>query len=118
MVELARKLTLETFLQLPQQETGSELIDGEAVVKMSPPYSLASLQTALVLLQAPWAQEQGRIRTEWSVLLCRKEQDWVPVPDFLDVSYQRFAADWFVEGACPLAPELVVEIISPDSDVW
>jgi Uma2 family endonuclease len=37
----------------------------------------------------------------------------VPIPDLLYVSYDRLAADWPEDGPCPVAPELVIEIISP-----
>jgi len=32
-------------------------------------------------------------------------------PDY--VSYNRLAADWFADEACPVIPELAIEIISP-----
>jgi CRISPR-associated protein Cas5/DevS len=39
--------------------------------------------------------------------------DWVRVPDLTYVSYNRLAVDWFADEACPVIPELAIEIISP-----
>ena len=33
--------------------------------------------------------------------------------DLTYVSYHRLAADWLEDEACPVIPELVIEIISP-----
>jgi Uma2 family endonuclease len=38
----------------------------------------------------------------------------VPVPDLLYVSYERLSPDWNQDEACPVVPELVIEIISPE----
>jgi Uma2 family endonuclease len=38
----------------------------------------------------------------------------VPVPDLLYVSYDRLSRERLIDEACPVAPELVIEIISPD----
>jgi len=37
----------------------------------------------------------------------------VPVPDLTYVSYQRLSADVMEDEACPVPPELAIEIISP-----
>ncbi|WP_333387433.1 hypothetical protein [Microcoleus sp. B4-D4] len=36
------------------------------------------------------------------------------VPHLLYVSYQRLSRDWNEDEACPVVPELVIEIISPE----
>ena len=38
----------------------------------------------------------------------------MPVPDLLYVSYERLSPDWNQDEACPVVPELVIEIISPE----
>lgn len=35
----------------------------------------------------------------------------MPAPDLLYVSYQRLSPDWNQDEACPVVPELVIEII-------
>ncbi|WP_243902944.1 Uma2 family endonuclease [Aetokthonos hydrillicola] len=50
---------------------------------------------------------------EWAIKLKLENEDWIPVPGLAYVSYNRLAANWLHDEACPVAPELVIEIISP-----
>jgi Uma2 family endonuclease len=109
-----KRLTLEEFLALPE----GDVTYGEAVPKykdeeMSPKFSHSLTTGALFLLLSAWAQGKGRVVIEWAIKLTRDRQDWVPVPDMTYLSYSRLAADWFADEACPVIPELVIEIISP-----
>ncbi|WP_414756400.1 Uma2 family endonuclease [Anabaena sp. CCY 9910] len=118
MTQLKNKLTLEEFLALPEEDIIYELIDGEAVPKfkngeMSPKFFHSSITGALFILLSTWAQGKGRVVIEWAIKLTRNQQDWVPVADLVYVSYNSLAADWLQDEACPVAPELVIEIISP-----
>jgi Uma2 family endonuclease len=113
-----KDLTLEEFLALTESDTIYELVDGEAIPKfkndeMSPKFSYSSITGALFLLLSAWAEGKGRVVIEWAIKLTRDRQDWVPVPDLTYVSYNRLAADWFADEACPVIPELAIEIISP-----
>ena len=114
----SKQLTLEQFLALPEGDAIYEFIDGEAVQKfkndeMSPKFFHSSTVGALFVLLSAWAQGKGRIVIEWAIKLIHNRQHWVPVPDLTYVSYSRLAADWFADEACPVIPELVIEIISP-----
>jgi Uma2 family endonuclease len=40
-------------------------------------------------------------------------ETYSPVPDLSYVSFNRLPATWEENAACPVAPELVIEIISP-----
>ncbi|BAY64050.1 hypothetical protein NIES22_41410 [Calothrix brevissima NIES-22] len=118
MIKLNSQLTLEEFLALPQGDIIYELIDGAAVPKftnddMAPKYFHSSVTGALFILLSAWAQGKGRIVIEWAIKLIRNQQDWVPVADLTYISYNRLPADWLQDEACPIAPELVIEIISP-----
>ncbi|MDF2388810.1 Uma2 family endonuclease [Nostoc ellipsosporum NOK] len=118
MNQLKTQLTLEKFLALPEGDIIYELIDGEAIPKfkndeMSPKFFHSSITGALFILLSAWAQAKGRVVIEWAIKLMRNQQDWVPVPDLTYVSYNRLAADWLQDEACPVPPELVIEIISP-----
>ena len=113
-----KDLTLEEFLALPESDITYELVDGEAIPKfkndeISPKFSHSSITGALFLLLSAWAQGKGRVVIEWAIKLTRNQQDWVPVPDLTYISYNRLAADWFADEACPVIPELAIEIISP-----
>lgn len=112
--DVRQKLTLAEFLRLPESDQSFELVDGELVPKMSPKFFHSSLTTVFWLEFSRWCDGLGRIRVEWSVILKRNEQDWVPVPDLLYISYDRLSKDWCEDAPCPVAPELVIEILSPE----
>ncbi|AFZ20678.1 Uma2 family endonuclease [Allocoleopsis franciscana] len=113
MVKSQSQLTLEEFLALPDNDVAYELIDGQAVPKMSPKFFHSSVQKALLLLLDPWSEDRGRIEPEWAVTLKRQGKDWVPAPDLLYISYERLPTDWLRDEACPTPCELAIEIISP-----
>jgi Uma2 family endonuclease len=112
--QASSEMTLEQFLSLPENDESYELINGEAIKKMSPKFFHSSLTTVFWVEISGWCDERGRVRVEWSVILKRRGKDWVPVPDLLYVSYDRLAADWREDAPCPVLPELVIEIVSPD----
>jgi len=116
MLQTKNQLTLEEFLTLPEGEGDItyELIDGQALPKMSPNKFHSRLTRTLIKLLEQWGDERGEIGVEWAVKLTRKRRDWVPVPDVLYVSYERLSPDWNEDEACPVVPELVIEIISPE----
>ncbi|KJH71742.1 Uma2 family endonuclease [Aliterella atlantica] len=113
MIQINKKLTLAEFLALPVCDVANEFIEGQVVTKVLPKRFHAGVQKALLILIDIWAKNRGHLYSEWAVLLKRNNADWVPVPDITYVSYNRLAADWIEDTACPVAPELVIEIISP-----
>lgn len=118
MRKLKTQLTLEEFLALPEGDIIYELIDGEAIPKfkndeMSPKFFHSAITGALFILLSAWAETKGRVVIEWAIKLTRNQQDWVPVADLTYISYNRLSADWLKDEACPVPPELVIEIISP-----
>jgi len=108
-----KQLTLEEFLALPGGETGYEFINGEAIPKVSPKRFHSKTQKALLRLLEDWGEARGEIGIEWSVILQRQGQDWVPIPDLLYVSNEHLP-DFVGDEPCPVPPELAIEIISPD----
>ncbi len=114
MTQLKTQLTLEEFLTLPEGDITYELVDGEAKPKMSPKRFHSKLTLVLALLLNQWAQDLGEVGIEWAVTLKRNGRDWVLVPDLLYISYTRLNRDVVIDEACPVPPELAVEIISPD----
>ncbi|MBD2499794.1 Uma2 family endonuclease [Anabaena azotica] len=118
MTQLKNQLTLEEFFALPEGEVIYELINAEAVAKfknseMSPKFFHSSITGALFILLSAWAQGKGRVVIEWGIKLTRHQQDWVAVADLVYISYDNLSADWLKDEACPVPPELVIEIISP-----
>ena len=112
--EARQKLTLEEFLCLPEFDESFELVDGEVVIKMSPKFFHSRLTSVFWSELSSWSNGIGQVAIEWSVVLKRRGQDWVPVPDLLYVSYDRLAADWREDSPCPVLPELAIEIVSPE----
>ncbi|OCQ90616.1 hypothetical protein BCD64_28555 [Nostoc sp. MBR 210] len=113
-----QRLTVEEFLALPEGDIKYEFVNGEAVPKykddeMSPKFFHGSTTGALFIILSLWAEKKGRVVVEWAIKLNRNQQDWIPIPDLTYISYHRLAADWLQDEACPVAPELVIEIISP-----
>jgi Uma2 family endonuclease len=106
-------LTLSEFLALPDGETANELINGKAIPKMAPKRFHSRSTGALYILLSEYSENRGEIGIEWGVILQRHGKDWVPVPDLLYVSWQRLPPERFEDEACPVPPELVIEIISP-----
>ena len=115
MLTINRQLTLQEFLELsPEDEDITyELIDGLAIPKMSPKFFHSKLTRALLYLIDNWCEGRGQVCPEWAVKLTRKGRDWVPTPELLYVSYERLSPEWMENEACPVVPELVIEIISP-----
>ena len=114
MVSSTNKLTVEEFFNLPEGDRPYELIDGKAIPKMSPKFFHSAVQAALIILLQTQCQKKGRIYPEWAIKLKRDRADWVPIPDLTYISYARLSSDWILDEACPVAPELAIEIISPD----
>ncbi|MEW5859048.1 MAG: Uma2 family endonuclease [Cyanobacteriota bacterium] len=114
MVNTGTKLTLEEFLALPEGDVNYEFVDGQAVPKLSPKQFHSMLTFALTTLLTRWSKQRGRVRLEWAITLKRNGQDWAPVPDVTYISYERLPASWKRNEACPVPPELVIEVISPD----
>lgn len=105
--------TLKQFLALPVDDAASELIEGRAVPKMSPKFFHSRLQKTLLFILEEWSEGTGRVEPEWGIILRRNGLDWVPVPDLTYVSFERLPPEWMKDEACPVPPELVIEIISP-----
>lgn len=115
MLQAKSQLTLQEFLDLPLDEgdVTYELLEGQAVPKMSPKKFHSKLTRALLNLIDQWCGEKGEICPELAIKLTRRGQDWAPVPELLYLSADRFPMDWQEDGLCSVAPNLVIEIISP-----
>ncbi|MDF5710193.1 MAG: Uma2 family endonuclease [Nostoc sp. S4] len=116
MTQVKSQITLEEFLSLPEGEgdISYELVDGEFKPKMAPKRFHSRLTLALSILLTQWAQNRGEVGIEWAVILKRRGRDWVPIPDLLYISYSRLNSDLIEDEACPIPPDLAIEIISPD----
>jgi Uma2 family endonuclease len=107
------KLTVEEFLNIAEGDVTYELIEGEAISKMSPKRFHSRLAVNLCIFLENWSKNKGEVGLEWAITLKRNGKDWVPVPDLLYISYEKLPLERFEDEACPFPPELVIEIISP-----
>lgn len=115
-----QKLTPEQFLALPEGDIVYELVDGRAVSKnepMSPKRFHARLQPVLWRILEDWCSspecpKPGSAHTEWAVVLTRKAEPWIPVPDVTYISNERLPVEAMTDEPCFAIPELVIEILS------
>jgi Uma2 family endonuclease len=106
-----KKLTKAEFWALADAaDITYELIDGIAVPKMSPRYFLARSARRILNILEEWAKNRGRAEMEWAFDL---SEDFTPVPDLIYVSFDRLPKSWNENAACPVPPELAIEIIAP-----
>jgi Uma2 family endonuclease len=106
-----KKLTKAEFWALADAaDITYELIDSIAVPKMSPKYFHARSARKILNILAEWAKDRGRVEMEWAFDL---SDNYTPVPDLIYVSFDRLPASWNENTACPVPPELAIEIISP-----
>ncbi|MDB9314482.1 Uma2 family endonuclease [Spirulina sp. CS-785/01] len=105
-------ITLDEFLASPDGHDRYELIEGKRVAKMSPQRFHSKTQRALLHFLEDWGDSRGEVGIEWSVILTRRGQDWVPIPDLLFVSQDRLP-EHLGDEPCPVPPDLAIEIISP-----
>lgn len=117
MVGAGTKLTLQEFLALPEGDVTYEFVNGHAIPKVSPKEFHSMLTFALTTLLTQWSKQRGRVRLEWAITLKRQGEDWAPIPDVTYISYERLPASRKRNEACPVPPELVIEIISPDQTI-
>ena len=115
ILQAKNQLTLQEFLNLSPGEGDItyELIDGQAIPKMSPKKFHSKLTRALLNLIEQCCEGQGEVCPELAVALTRRGRDWMPIPDILYICNGRLPLDWDEEGACSVPPDLVIEIISP-----
>jgi Uma2 family endonuclease len=108
-------LTLQAFLALSPGEGDLtyELVDGQAIPKMSPKKNHSRLTCAVLYLLDAWSNGRGEVCPELAITLTRNGQSWVPTPNLLYLSKERLPADWNDDVACSVPPDLAIEIISP-----
>ncbi|MBD2410793.1 hypothetical protein FACHB389_27585 [Nostoc calcicola FACHB-389] len=116
MTQVKSQITLEEFLALPEGEGDItyELVDGELKPKMLPKRYHSRLTGTIYTILKLCVQNRGEVGIEWAITLKRRGRDWAPVPDLLYVSYSRLNSELIEDEACPIPPDLAIEIISPD----
>jgi Uma2 family endonuclease len=101
---------------LPETEPETEWIGNRPVRKVSPTRRHSMLQAAFLRVLEDWAGDRGAAGAEWRFRAAPPGEDIHPlVPDVAYLSYDRLRllSDEDREVP-PVAPEIVVEILSPD----
>ena len=106
-------LTLDEFLSSPLASENYEFFDGELTQKMSPKRYHSRVTVKLSRLLDDWSENKGEVGIEWAVRLKRGGKDWCPLPDLLYVSFEKLGNIILEDDACPIPPDLVIEVISP-----
>ncbi|HEV8020974.1 MAG TPA: Uma2 family endonuclease [Candidatus Lustribacter sp.] len=101
---------------LPETNPETEWILDRPVQKVSPTRRHAILQGAMVEWLRTWARGRGEVGTEWRFRITPPGEITRPlVPDVAYVSYERLKPLSIADRELPpLAPDIVVEILSPD----
>ena len=71
----------------------------------------AAMQAELLVILRQHFGKQGRVYPEWTLKLRCNERDWFPVPALTYISYEKLDANWMLDEFCPIAPDLIVEIV-------
>ena len=101
---------------LPETSPATEWIGDRPVAKMSPTRRHGSLQLEIGACLRRWARGKGDVASEWRFRVTPAGSYTRPlVPDVAYLSYERsrVLSDEELETP-PIAPDLVVEILSPD----
>jgi Uma2 family endonuclease len=111
---ISKPLTLDEFLQLPETKPASEYIDGRIIQKPMPQGKHSSIQTEFSTTVNVTLKPK-RIARAFSELRCTFAGRSI-VPDVSVFTWSRIARDdnGEVANVFPIAPDWVVEILSPD----
>ncbi len=124
-IENQTQIEEEQTIQLEETETPTENqltteepvspppLEEQAVPEMLPQRFVSKVTGALFTLLDLWCEERGEVAIKRAINIKRMGGDWTQVPDLCYVSYERLPAGWMEDQACPTAPELVIDMISP-----
>jgi Uma2 family endonuclease len=112
---LPQILSAHDFWQLPQNGTRRELVRGEVMETMPPGGQHGGIAVTLAMMLRLWTQRSGGgyVGVEAGYLLAR-DPDTVRGPDVSYVRADRIPASGIPEGFWNLAPDLAVEVVSPN----
>ena len=110
-----RKLTAEELLTLPEDGHRYELLEGE-LVKMAPAgvkHGRIAMRIGALLEEYARRNNLGRVYAAETGFRIRTDPDTVRAADVSFVARERIPPDGEPDGYWELAPDLVVEVVSP-----
>lgn len=112
-----QRMTIEEFEQFTgEPDKRYELVDGE-IVEMSPPggvHGETSLEAGAILRNYVRPKNLGVVYAAETGFIVRREPQLVRAPDVAFVARERLPEGRSPEGYVPLAPDFVVEVVSPN----
>lgn len=116
---ITRRMTIEEYEALEQDEPGYELVEGE--LKRTPPAGGQSSSMAVGIAAHLWnfvtPRQLGMVFGADGGFVLRRDPDTLLVPDVAFVRTDRLPPESEQERFWRLAPDLVVEVISPSDRV-
>src|ERR1700687_919903 len=112
-------MTADELLALPRGEFRYELVNGE-LKKMSPAgheHGRIIVRLTTPLAQHVWANRLGEVYAAETGFRLRSDPDTVRAPDIAFIVRQRVQVLGKTKGYWPGAPDLAVEVLSPDDRV-
>lgn len=112
---ISRPLTAHEFAQLPADGIRRELVRGEIIELMPPGGRHGGIAALLAMLLRLWVQRTGGGYVGGEAgFVVDHDPDTVRGPDVSYVQAERIPATGVPEGFWNLAPDLAVEIVSPN----
>lgn len=109
-------MTAEELFKMPDTKYGYELVKGE-LIKMSPPggrHSELTANLSALLWNYVKSRRLGMVCTGEPGFILFRDPDTVRAPDVAFISQERIPPEGVPTEFWPLAPDLAVEVISPD----
>lgn len=108
-------LTGDDLLNMPATDEHHELIEGELITMPPPGSPHAEIGANFVIVLGLYKRQfnNGRVLIE-SGYYTRGDNHTVRAPDAAFISYARLPAEQSLEGYLTVAPELILEVISPN----
>lgn len=63
-----------------------------------------------------WGDELGEVGIKWAIKLSRNGEDWLSIPDLSFISYENLPVELLKDDICPIAPELIINIMPGEKD--
>lgn len=114
-----REMTLDEFLALPETEPASEFYGGRVVQKAMPTMEHGHVQTRFSVLLDRYLDEAGGgfVGSEVRCIFGPPGHERPVVPDVIVIAAERLPDDDGPWGTFYGAPDVAIEILSPDDNV-